>query len=103
MIHEVYRNKRVHVLSERCSSCIFRSATDGRIQGVPPSRVAEMVQTARGNDSVIPCHQTIYEDDVEPAICRGYYDGSSDRIAALRVAKMLEAITFVDPPGGHCE
>jgi hypothetical protein len=72
--HPVYRDGKVHVVSEKCKSCIFRSVNDGRIQGLEPGRVSGMVLGARANDSVIPCHNTIYDGKDEPAICRGYWD-----------------------------
>lgn len=96
--HDVYRDGKVHVLSEKCSSCIFRSVNDGRIMGLHPGRVGGMVTEARANESVIPCHQTIYEQDVAPAVCRGYYDNSAERVAPLRLAAAMGVLEFVAPP-----
>lgn len=96
--HEVYRDGKVHVLTEKCSSCIFRSVNDGRIMGLRPGRVGGMVVEARANDSVIPCHQTIHVENEEPAVCRGYYDNSADQVMPLRVAEALGALEFVEPP-----
>ena len=42
-VHEVYRDGKVHVLDDKCSSCIFRSVNDGRILGLKPGRVSGMV------------------------------------------------------------
>lgn len=72
--HPVFRDGRVHVLDEKCHSCIFRSVNDGRIMGLDPGRVSGMVLEARAEDTVIPCHNTIRRADTEPAICRGYWD-----------------------------
>lgn len=91
--HEVFRDGKVHVLAEKCSSCIFRSVNDGRIQGLAPGRVSGMVLEARANESVIPCHNTIYEKGVKPAICRGYWD-LPVRPAVLDLAERLGVVTF---------
>jgi hypothetical protein len=95
--HEVYRDGKLHVMSDKCSSCIFRSVNDGRIRGLRAGRVGEMVTEARANESVIPCHQTIHMDDEKPAVCRGYYDNSRKLVIALRLAVALDIIKFVDP------
>jgi len=97
-VHEVYRDGTVHVLSAECASCIFRSVNDGRIQGLMPGRVAGMVLEARADQTVIPCHMTIRRDDVQPAICRGYFDRNADRIDALQIAQRLDMVTYDDPP-----
>lgn len=90
----VFRDGAVHVLTERCKSCIFRSVNDGRIR-LNAGRVGEMVQTARANESVIPCHSTLYRRDVKPAVCRGYYD-LPQPVQALQIAQRLGYIVF-DP------
>lgn len=95
--HEVYRDGKVHVLAEKCASCIFRSVNDGRIQGLSPGRVAGMVVEAREAESVIPCHATIYTDEVKPAICRGYFD-LPRRPGVLQIAERLGFIEFDTPP-----
>lgn len=95
---EVYRGGRVHVLSAKCASCIFRSVNDGRILGLRPGRVAGMVAEARSTDSGnIPCHMTIHTDTVRPAICRGFWD-LPRRPALLDVAERLGVVEYDDPP-----
>lgn len=97
-VHEVYRDGTVHVLSAECASCIFRSVNDGRIR-LRPGRVAGMVLDARADQTIIPCHDTLYrDDDVRPAICRGFYDRNRDRIDALQIADRLDMVTYDDPP-----
>lgn len=95
--HPVYRGGKVHVLAEKCASCIFRSVNDGRIKGLAPGRVAGMVVEARNNESVIPCHLTIYTDEVKPAVCRGYFD-LPIKPAALQIAERLNLIEWDTPP-----
>lgn len=96
-VHEVYRDGKVHVLREKCSSCIFRSKNDGRIEGLAPGRVAGMVQGARDDDSCIPCHNTIRRSDVQPAICRGFYDLPRQPMP-IQVADRLNLIEFDPAP-----
>lgn len=95
--HEVYRDGKVHVLAEKCESCIFRSVNDGRIRGLRPGRVAGMVLEARNAESVIPCHATLYTDEVKPAICRGYFD-LPRRPGLLQVAERIGIIEYDPPP-----
>lgn len=65
--------------------------------GLAPGRVGNMVIDARANQSVIPCHNTIRRDDVQPAICRGYYDLPHQPVA-IEVARAMEIVTFDPPP-----
>lgn len=96
-VHEVYRDGKVHVLADKCSSCIFRSVNDGRIMGLKPGRVSSMVLEARQAESVIPCHNTIRRDDVQPAICRGYWD-LPVRPDILDLAEAMEVVEFDPAP-----
>jgi hypothetical protein len=95
--HAVYRDGRVHVLAERCASCIFRSVNDGRIKGLAPGRVSGMVLDARRRDSVIPCHSTIYSRKVRPAVCRGFFN-LPQTPPTLRLAVMLGIIVYDPAP-----
>lgn len=87
--HNVYRDGKVHVLSERCETCIFRA---GNLMHLKPGRVKDMVDQCLENESAIPCHKTL---DGDNAICRGYYDGYADRTMTLRLAKFFEIIEEV--------
>lgn len=93
----VYRGGKVHVLSDKCKSCIFRSVNDGRIIGLAAGRVAGMVLKAREAGSVIPCHMTMHSDEVKPAVCRGFFD-LPQMPQALQVAERLGFVEFDDPP-----
>lgn len=97
-VHEVYRDGAVHVLADKCHSCIFRSVNDGRITGLHPGRVAGMVLDARADENCIPCHTTIWEGDgVKAAICRGYWD-LPHRPAILDLAVALGRVVYDPPP-----
>ena len=96
----VYRDGNAHVLTEKCSSCIFRSVNDGRIQGLRPGRVADMVLKARSTDSGnIPCHSTLPHagTSVQPAICRGFWD-LPHRPALLQAVERLGRVIYDPAP-----
>lgn len=95
---EVYRDGKVHVLTEKCSSCILRAPKDGQIKGLEPGRITGMVKGSHADPAGnIPCHQTIYTDEVKPAICRGFWD-LPDRGAILNLAEDMGIVEFVEPP-----
>jgi hypothetical protein len=54
--HNVYRDGRVHVQAQMCSTCIFRP---GNLMDLNAGRVRSMVDEAREHDSAIVCHQTL--------------------------------------------
>lgn len=93
--HQVAREDGVHVLSERCATCIFKP---GNLMSLEPRRVRGMVDEAVANDSCIPCHSTIYDENIEPAICRGFWDAHRHRSWPLRLAEMTEKVVYDDPP-----
>lgn len=86
-----FRDRKIFVHSERCSTCIFRP---GNLMDLRPGRVQQMVAQARANWSVIPCHQTL---DGEKAVCSGYAT-LRPQPDILQVAERLDAIELVDPP-----
>lgn len=92
-----YRDGRVHVLIEWCSTCIFRPGNRMRLH---PGRVKGMVDAAIREDSAIVCHSTLYDDAVKPAVCRGFYDRYSTQ--PLQVAQRLGVIVEDPvPPEGE--
>jgi hypothetical protein len=86
---------RVHVLSERCDTCVFRP---GNLMSLNPGRMKDLVETNRERDTAFACHQTIYRDDRDQAICRGYYDAYGKEITPLRMATAFGIIAEVEPP-----
>jgi hypothetical protein len=87
----VAREDGVHVLSEKCSTCIFRPGNQMSLQ---KGRVRGMVDGAVADESCIPCHKTIYEEDVQPAICRGFWDAHRHRVGTLQVAERLDMVVY---------
>lgn len=97
MEHDVYRDGKVHVLSEKCSTCIFRG---GNLMHLNGGRVKGMVEEATEAESVIVCHQTLsaYGKTENNAACRGYVDSYGDRVMTLRLAEAMGIIEEVEPP-----
>lgn len=93
MSKPVYSDGKVHVMPEKCSTCIFRP---GNLMRLQPGRVKEMVDGALANQSVIPCHKTIYGEREQEAVCRGFYDAHGSRVPALRLAAAMDVIEEVD-------
>ena len=92
---QVFRDNRVHVMSEKCSSCIFRP---GNLMNLNEGRVEGMVADCLAEDTVIPCHQTIHgQDERGEAVCRGLFDVHHADITPLRIADALGMITFQQP------
>lgn len=92
--HNVYRDGKVHVMAEKCSTCIFRG---GNLMHLESGRVKGMVEEAVAAESVIVCHQTLdaYGDNRDNAACRGYTDAYGDRVSTLRLAQALGIIEEV--------
>jgi hypothetical protein len=89
MSHDAYRDGRVHVCREMCSTCIFRPGNLMRLQS---GRVREMVDEAREADAAIICHKTL---DGPNAVCRGFADRWPT--LPLKVAAALDVIEMIDP------
>lgn len=89
----VWRDNHLHVLSEQCSSCIFRP---GNLMQLKSGRVRGMIDECKREQTAIACHQTLGD---EPAICRGFFDRYADDIWRLRFARHLGVVREVAPPG----
>lgn len=88
-----FRGGKVHVLSRMCDTCVLRP---GNKMDLVPGRVASMVKEAKAEDSAITCHSTLYRDDVEPAVCRGFYDRHAT--TPLQIATRLGYLVEDEPP-----
>ena len=85
-----YRNGRVHVLSEKCSTCIFRP---GNLMHLEPGRVKGMVDASLRNDTAIVCHDTL---NGAQAVCRGFFDLHWRDTLPLRAAVALKVLEEVE-------
>lgn len=90
-----YRDGKIHLLSEKCATCIFNPHT----RPVDGARVAGMVRdTMDAEGATVVCHHTLYNEKQENAICRGWYDRFADRDNVLQLAKAMNVIEEVPPP-----
>lgn len=94
MSKPVYADGKVHVMADKCSTCIFRP---GNLMGLNAGRVKGMVDESVADGGCIPCHKTTFGQRDQEAICRGFFDAHADRVQALEVAKRLGMIEEVDP------
>lgn len=90
--HNNFRDGRVHVVSKKCSTCIFRP---GNLMGLRAGRVKGMVEESIESGGVITCHKTLGTD--ANAICRGYYDSYGEVIPVLKIAAELDMIDEDEP------
>ena len=90
-----YSGGRVHVLSAMCSTCVFRP---GNLMRLQPGRLAGMVDDALSEDTAIVCHSTLYGQARQEAVCRGFFDRYRSHTLPLRLAGVLDVLTFIDPP-----
>lgn len=88
----VYSDGKVHVMADKCSTCIFRP---GNLMHLNPGRVKEMVEESIAEGAGIPCHKTIYDAAEQEATCRGFFDAYADEVPAFALAKALDMIEEV--------
>ncbi|MGR3875612.1 hypothetical protein ACUXZZ_44520 [Streptomyces graminifolii] len=89
----------VRLLSEQCSTCIFRPGNPFR--AAMPARIRNMVADAVAAEGHVTCHATLPGSSPavgEPAICRGFADAYGGRSLALRARDALGLIREVPPP-----
>jgi hypothetical protein len=80
-----------YVMAEKCDECLF---TPNRI--VPKDRVQEVLD--RCEQSHFICHKaSIAGGPLANTCCRGYYDREPHQTPAMRLAAMLDIVTFVPP------
>jgi hypothetical protein len=90
--HGPFRDGNLYVLTEKCSTCIFRP---GNLMHLREGRLEQMVKTCLDADTVIPCHQTL---DGPRSICRGLYDVHRRDITVMRMAAALNVFAYDEPP-----
>lgn len=91
-VKPVFSDGRVHVMAEKCATCIFRP---GNLMSLEPGRVAGMVREARSSDAGnIPCHETLYGQSDQKAVCRGFFDKHATPV--LQIADRMGIIDYVE-------
>lgn len=93
--HNIYRDGKIHVMSEECKTCIFKPHT----RPVDGARVAGMVRATKDNPgSTVVCHSTLYRGGKrQHAVCRGWYDRLGDRDPIIALAKARKVIEEQEP------
>ena len=94
MSFNAYRDGRVHVMRERCPTCVFRP---GNKMGLDPGRLKGLIDDNREGDSALTCHETLYRAGVDNAICRGFFD-LEPKTLPLQLAERMDLVTFVEHP-----
>lgn len=92
----VYSDGKVHVVSEMCSTCVFRP---GNLMNLSPGRLKGMVDGSVADGGGITCHKTIHGQAEQEATCRGFYDAHKSRVPALHLAADIGIIEEVPPNG----
>lgn len=88
-----FRDGTIHILDEKCSTCVFRP---GNLMHLSQGRLQDLVETNRAADTAFACHQTLphnNEYDAPPAVCRGYFDAYGSEVTPLRMATAMGLIT----------
>lgn len=89
-----YSDGKVHVMAERCSTCVFRG---GNLMRLEEGRLKDLVEQNRKADTALICHKTIYEEEyVQKAVCRGYFDAYGREVTPLRMAVALGVVEETD-------
>lgn len=96
----VYHSDRVHVMSEMCSTCVFRP---GNLMHLNPGRLKDMVDTSIEDGAGITCHKTIHGGHTQEAVCRGFLDKYAQRVPAFRLAAAMNMIEEVRTDAEHTE
>lgn len=95
-----YRDDHLHVVAEKCQTCVFRPGNPMRLE---PGRLADLVESNRSAGSALVCHKTLpygEHPEVGGAICRGYWDAYSDQDGPLMLAKAVGIVREVQVPEG---
>jgi hypothetical protein len=92
----VYSEGKVHVMAEKCDTCIFRPGNQMRLN---PGRVKEMVTASIEGGGGITCHKTIHGQAEQEATCRGFFDACKDQVPAFDLAERIGVIEEVSLDG----
>lgn len=92
---------RPHVLSEKCSTCVFHR---GNRMHLAEGRLAELIDQNVDAGTALICHKTLpYGEHPEfgEAVCRGFYDAVGERTNVIRVINRIGGFREVPPPGSE--
>ena len=83
----VYRDGKVHVVAEQCSTCILRP---GNLMQLQPGAVKDMITSNLDLDSAYACHQTLGQAE---ALCRAYVERYGEQVTAIQLARAMGLLT----------
>lgn len=90
-----YRDGRVHVRTEKCSTCVFHPGNRMRL---PPGRLKDIVDHNVAHEAALVCHETLAygpKPELGEAICRGYFDGPGADTLPMRMAVAMQIVEEV--------
>lgn len=98
-----FRDGKVHVMSEKCSTCVFRP---GNLMRLRPGRLQEMTDHVQDTGVPFSCHQTLAYASIEHqehyegnALCAGAVEQYGPESNIIRMARLMEIVEGVDPHG----
>lgn len=107
MSPDPYRDGKVHVMSEKCSTCVFRP---GNIMHLPPGRLKALTDHAQETGVPFSCHQTLPYASKEhseyyggSALCAGAVENYGDSSPFVLLARDWDVIEPVQPYPGKEE
>jgi hypothetical protein len=90
-----YRDGKIHVLSEKCATCIFRP----KERFVEGRTVADLVRETKDDPgATVTCHDTLHARPQADAICRGWWDNLAHLDPLLMMAQDFGIVEEVPPP-----
>lgn len=96
-----YRDGRVHVMSDKCSTCVFHP---GNRMNLSPGRLKGMTDHVQESGVVFSCHQTLPYSGAKhrehyggSALCAGAMEAYGDRSPQIQLALAMDVVTYVDP------
>lgn len=94
---QVWRDGRLHVCREMCSTCVFRP---GNLMSLDPGALRSIIEGNLANGAALTCHQTLpyAPGGGKGLICRGFFDRYKTKVAALGLGEALDVIEEGDPP-----
>lgn len=98
---EPYRDGKVHVMTEKCSTCVFRP---GNLMHLGPGRLKGMADQVQATGIPFSCHQSLpYSEEAYrqhyngAALCAGAVENYGDSSAILQMAEAMGLIEEVAP------
>lgn len=94
-----YRDGQVHVMSEKCGTCVFRP---GNLMNLPPGKLKGMADHVQETGIPFSCHQTLayseprYREHYEGmALCAGAVENYGEQSVIMRMAHAMDVIVEV--------